>query len=156
MVDFIHLAEYVWRAAWSLHTPATRPPNGGSRSSWRTAAHLRDLPMDARVLPKIDRQILLFERWSRHRLAQIDDPEHARLLRQFTTWRLLPELHGQAARGPLTNGSRNTAAGRFNIAETFLNWLGGRVRRLDQAAQTDIDAWHVERPDPGRLHAFLK
>jgi hypothetical protein len=124
--------------------------------SWRTAAHLRDLLMDARALPRIDRQILLFERWCRDRLIQIDDTEHARMLHQFTTWRLLPKLHSQAARGPLSNGSRNTAATRINIAAAFLAWLAGRGQQLRQVTQSDIDLWHAEQPDPRRLHAFLK
>jgi hypothetical protein len=110
--------------------------------------------MDARTLPRVDRQILLFERWYRDRLTQIDDTEHVRLLRQFVTWRLLPKLHDQATRGPLSNGSRNTAAGRFNIAVVFLTWLGGR--QLRQTTQADIDLWQDERPDPRRLDAFLE
>ncbi|TDE28980.1 hypothetical protein E1289_20985 [Actinomadura sp. 6K520] len=123
--------------------------------SWRTAAHLRDLLMDAGALPRIDRQIMLFERWYRQRLTQIDDPEHAQLLRQFTTWRLFPKLRAKAAREPLTSGSRNTAAGRFNIAAVFLTWLDDRGRRLDQTTQTDVDLWHARHRDPKRLDAFL-
>jgi hypothetical protein len=124
--------------------------------SWRTAAHLRDLLMAAGALPAIDRQVLLFERWYRHRLTQIDDPGHVRLLRQFATWRLLPKLRAQAARRPLTAGSRNAAAGRFNTAAAFLTWLAGRGRQLDQTTQADVDHWHTHRRDPMRLRAFAK
>jgi hypothetical protein len=141
--------------------------------SWRTAAHLRDLLMASGVLPQIDRQIALFERWSRQRLHDIADPEHARLLRQFATWLL---LHTRAARTPLNPGSRNSAAGHFNTAARFLDWLAnshghghghadghadghGRQpgRRLSQATQADLDAWAVQWPTAGhRLDAFLK
>ena len=127
--------------------------------SWRTAAHLRDLLMACGALPQIDRQIALFERWSRQRLLDILDPEHARLLRQFATWRLLPTLHARAARAPLNPGSRNSAAGYFNAAARFLDWLASdhdQVRRLGQATQADLDAWAVQRPTGHRLDAFLK
>ncbi|MER6721428.1 hypothetical protein [Streptomyces halstedii] len=53
---------------------------------WRTVTHLRDLMMDSGVLPRVDRQILLYQRWLTERLATIEDREHHRLLRHFATW----------------------------------------------------------------------
>ncbi|MER7124064.1 tyrosine-type recombinase/integrase [Streptomyces goshikiensis] len=46
----------------------------------RTVAHLRDLLMDSGVLPRVDRQLMLYERWLTERLGVIEDPEHCRLL----------------------------------------------------------------------------
>ncbi|MFI9586975.1 hypothetical protein ACIHCQ_35310 [Streptomyces sp. NPDC052236] len=36
---------------------------------WRTVTHLRDLLMDSGVLPRVDRQILLYQRWLTEQLA---------------------------------------------------------------------------------------
>jgi hypothetical protein len=80
-------------------------------------------------------------------------PGHARLLRQFATWRLLPRLHAKAARQALTSGSRNGAAGQFTAALTFLAGLGGR--QAPATTQADIDSWHLTERQPGRVHAFL-
>jgi len=53
--------------------------------SWRTAVHLCDLLMAVGALPAADRQILLFERWYRDQIKAVGDPQHAQVLRQFTT-----------------------------------------------------------------------
>ena len=88
--------------------------------SWRTAAHLRDLLMASGALPRIDRQILLFERWYRLELQAVSDPGHAQLLRQFATWHLLPHMRARAGRQALGPGSRNAAANQFTLARKFL------------------------------------
>ncbi|MDP9842675.1 hypothetical protein [Streptosporangium lutulentum] len=107
-------------------------------------------------LPKVDRQIMLFERWYQQRLSEITDPDHAQILNRFAIWRLLPALHAAAARAPLSHGSRDTAAGRFTAAMAFLVWLSARGRNLAEATQADIDAWHTEQLDSHRLRAFLR
>jgi hypothetical protein len=122
--------------------------------SWRTAAHLRDLLTAAGALPAADRQVTAFERWSREQLTRCGQP-HARVLRAFITWCLLPRLHRKAARGPLTAGSRNAAAASMTAARTFLAWLDEHGRRLDQASQADIDTWHASGTGPDRARAFL-
>ena len=42
MIDLIHVLEYIWKAAWCLHPPATPQPRTGSRSrhsrSWPATA----------------------------------------------------------------------------------------------------------------------
>lgn len=122
--------------------------------SWRTAAHLRDLLVAAGALPAADRQVAAFERWSRERLAGCD-PRHARVLHAFATWHLLAALHRKAGRGPLTAGSRNTAATCLTAAGEFLAWLDSRGRQLAEVGQGDMDAWHASLPDAGRARAFL-
>ncbi|MCE4948556.1 hypothetical protein LVX13_36535 [Streptomyces albulus] len=42
---------------------------------WRAASHLRELLMNCGILPVIDKQICLFERWLVDHLADITDPE---------------------------------------------------------------------------------
>lgn len=112
--------------------------------SWRTAAHLRDLLMAAGALPAVDRQTTLFEAWARTRLAEAD-LEHAQLLRQFTTWHLLPKMHAAARRAPLSAGARHHAAAAVTQAEDLLGWLTARDVHLSGARQLDVDAWHAER-----------
>jgi len=111
----------------------------------RTAAHLRDLLMSCGALPAVDRQILLFEGWTRQRLATRDDDHDSRLLRQFTTWHQLPQLHAAARRAPLTPGSRNYAAEAFGQAEQLLNWLDQQDLVLSALSQGDLDRWNVAR-----------
>ena len=115
-------------------------------ASWRTAAHLRDLLMAAGALPVVDRQTTLFEAWARTRLAAVTDVEHARLLRQFVTWHLLPKLHAGARRTPLTAGVRHHAAAALTQAGDLLGWLAARDLKLGGARQLDIDTWHTDRP----------
>ena len=44
---------------------------------WRAAAHLRELLMACGLLPGIDKQVLLFERWLDEHLADVVNAEHA-------------------------------------------------------------------------------
>ncbi|MFD4976832.1 hypothetical protein [Streptomyces sp. NPDC058424] len=62
---------------------------------------MRDLLMDSGVLPRVDRQILLYQRWSTERLATIEDPERHRLLRYFAAWHQMRRLRAKADKGQL-------------------------------------------------------
>ncbi|WP_159027794.1 hypothetical protein [Streptomyces pactum] len=42
---------------------------------WRTVVHLRDLLMDSGVLPRVDRRILLYQRWLAERLATVQQAD---------------------------------------------------------------------------------
>jgi hypothetical protein len=123
--------------------------------SWRTAAHLRDLLMGAGALPVVDRQTTLFEAWVRTRLAAVTDVEHARLLRQFATWHLLPKMHAAARRAPLTAGARNHAAGALTQAGDLLGWVSAQNLQLPDVGQRDLDTWHAERKDSA-ARVFLR
>jgi hypothetical protein len=115
--------------------------------SWRTAAHLRDLLMACGALPAVDRQIMLFEGWSRKRLAARGDGHDSRLLRQFLTWHQLPQLHAAARRAALNPGARNYAAEAFLQAEQLLAWLHQCDLTLGTLSQRDLDRWDVEHGD---------
>ncbi len=115
-----------------------------SLDSWRTAAHLRDLLMACGTLPPVDRQIMLFEGWSRQRLAARPD-DHSRLLRQFATWHQLPQLHAAARHAPLSPGARNYAAEAFGQAEQLLARLDRHTLSLAALSQGELDRWDVER-----------
>lgn len=118
---------------------------------WRAAAHLRELLTACGVLPMIDKQICAFERWLIDHLAGITDPEHARLIRRFTTWDVLPRLRARAERKPLTAASRRGFSAQVNHATQFLGWLTERDLTPGTCGQADIDAWIVGH----RAHARL-
>jgi hypothetical protein len=122
--------------------------------SWRTTAHLRDLLMATGALPVIDRQIPMFEQWALARLADVANPDHARLLHQFLRWQQLPALHATAHQHPLSAGHRNSATGAWNNAHRFLLWLANHDQQLADTTQANLDLFHVEHPHP-ELRRFL-
>ncbi|MGI5451287.1 hypothetical protein ACQEVM_37095 [Streptomyces sp. CA-243310] len=124
---------------------------------WRAASHLRELLMSCGVLPAIDKQICLFERWLVGHLAAISDPEHAQIVRRFTTWEVLPKLRRNADSGPLTTSSRKYAGDQVKHATSFLQWLTEHGLDLGTCRQSDIDLWHVEHTSHNRntIRPFL-
>lgn len=113
-------------------------------TAWRAVTHLRDLLMDSAVLPRVDRQLLLYQRWLTERLATIEDPEHRRLLRHFATWHQLRRLRTKAEKGPLGRSQTNHTQQEVTQAGAFFGWLADRGRIIGQCQQADIDAWHTE------------
>lgn len=111
--------------------------------NWRSVAHLRDLLMAAGALPMIDKQLLHHQTWLTHRLNELHDDPHQRLLRTFATWHQLPQLRAKAAVKPLTSGSRRAAGEQFQAARIFLTWLDTTGRSLTCCEQADLDAWHA-------------
>lgn len=124
---------------------------------WRVAAHLRELLMACGLLPPMDKQICLFERWLGEHLAGITDVEHEQVVRRFATWHVLPKLRAGAARRPITPAGRQFAGDQVRHATTFLGWLADRELRLADCRQAEIDTWHVEHKqhDRGAVRAFL-
>ncbi|HEX9354797.1 MAG TPA: hypothetical protein VF933_13405 [Streptosporangiaceae bacterium] len=125
--------------------------------NWRTVAYVRDLLMACGVLPSIDKQILHFETWLTHRLAELEDNPHKRLLRRFATWHLLPRLRARAARRPLTSGSTRYTCEQFTHARVFLAWLDEHGQELGRCRQADADLWHATHSEHQRrvVRAFL-
>ncbi|MFB7796426.1 hypothetical protein ACFC0R_40965 [Streptomyces sp. NPDC056086] len=108
--------------------------------------------MDSGVLPRVDRQILLYQRWLTERLAAIEDPEHHRLLRHFATWHQMRRLRATAAKRPLGRAKQETTQ-----AGAFLTWLADRGRTIEHCRQADLDAWHTEKPATRRpAQTFLR
>jgi hypothetical protein len=124
---------------------------------WRAAAHLRDLLMTCGLLPTIDKQICMFERWLTQHLAGITDPDHAQLVRRFATWDILPKLRVRADRKPITPAGRQFAGDQVNHATVFLGWLADHGLGLTDCRQADVDAWYAEHKQHDRIavRAFL-
>ncbi|MEV6028493.1 hypothetical protein [Streptomyces sp. NPDC052036] len=128
---------------------------------WRTVTHLRDLLRDSGVLPRVDRQLMLYQRWLTERLATIEEPEHRQLLRHFATWHQMRRLRTEAEKEALGRSQTNHAKQEVTQAGAFLVWLAGRGRAIGQCQQADIDAWHTEslatrRPSQSFLRWCMK
>src|ERR1035437_6988394 len=100
--------------------------------------------MQCGVLPAVDRQLLLFERWLAGHLATVTDPAHARLLHRFATWHQLRKLRTKAGKGPLGNSPACEARHQLIQAGSFLTWLTSRGVLLEGCRHPDLDAWHSE------------
>lgn len=123
----------------------------------RAAAHLRELLMACGVLPPVDKQICLFERWLLAHLDTISDRDHHQLTQRFATWEVLPRLRSRGADKPITPASRYRAGDQIKQATAFLRWLAQRHHSLRTCDQADIDTWHAEHRehDRNRLRGFL-
>lgn len=117
-----------------------------TRPGWRATIHLRDLLVSCGLLPAADRQLLDYERWLHHRLTDLADHPHQRLLRQFGLWHQLPRMRGKAATGPLTPSARKYAEQQFIHAQNFLTWIAGHAHQPAAVTQADIDTWHASHP----------
>lgn len=123
---------------------------------WRAATHLRELLMACGLLPVIDKQILLFERWLHEHLAA--DSDHAQILRRFATWHVLPRLRARAENRPVSPVGRRYAGEQILQATALLDWLASRGRQLADCTQADVDTWSVEHANSNRVNirAFLQ
>ncbi|MEU1630446.1 hypothetical protein ABZ746_35175 [Streptomyces sp. NPDC020096] len=109
------------------------------------------------VLPGVDRQLLLYQRWLTERLDTIEDPEHHRLLQHFATWHQMRQLRATAEKGPLGRSQTHQAKQETTQAGAFLAWLADRGRTIEYCRQADLDAWHTEKTATRRpAQTFLR
>ncbi|MFB6710361.1 hypothetical protein ACFCW6_37385 [Streptomyces sp. NPDC056333] len=113
--------------------------------------------MTCGTLPAVDKFLCSFQRRLPGHLAGIDDPGHAKTIKLYATWRVLPRLRARAERSHITPSVRRFAAEQIKHATAFLYWLGERDTNLASCGQIDIDAWWTENTEHGRtcLRAFL-
>ncbi|WP_406016687.1 hypothetical protein OG520_39605 (plasmid) [Streptomyces sp. NBC_00984] len=112
---------------------------------WRTVVHLRDLLMESGVLPRVDRQLMLYQRWLTERLAAIEDPKQRRHLQHFAIWHQMRRLRSKAEKGPLGRSQTSQTKQEITQASAFLTWLADRGRTVEHCQQADLDAWHTEK-----------
>lgn len=125
----------------------------------RAVTYLRDLLMQYEILPRTDRQLLLFSRWLDHHLATITDTDTDQRcqIEQFATWHVHRRLRAHAERGRVTPGPSNAARSQIIQATHFLTWLHAHGRTLTTTTQADLDAWHAGRPATVLpSHTFLR
>jgi hypothetical protein len=110
---------------------------------WRAAASMRELLMEAELLPRHDSHLLRYESWLHRRYRDLADAPHLHLLRRFATWHQLPRLRARARRRPLTSGIVDAQRQQVNRAHDFLTWLEGRDIELADLGQADVDRWRA-------------
>ncbi|MGW0538701.1 hypothetical protein [Streptomyces sp. NPDC003032] len=124
---------------------------------WRSVAYLRDLLIQAGVLPPADRHLLLFQRWLTEKLPAVANAGHRQLLQLFATWHVQRRLNTLSGRGPLTGKQIQQARGEIHLAAAFLDQLAERGRTLADCTQADVDTWYAGGYVARRLtHAFLR
>ncbi|WP_369354775.1 hypothetical protein [Streptomyces sp. cg2] len=120
-------------------------------------AYLRDLLIQVGVLPPVDRQLLLFQRWLAERLPAIDDAGHRQLLELFAAWHVQRRLNTLAGRGPFIDKQAQQARDEIHLAPAFLDHLAERGWSLTDCTQAEVDAWYAGGYTARRLtHAFLR
>jgi hypothetical protein len=112
----------------------------------RTARHLENLLAATGTLPARDPVLTATERWCDRFLADIDNPEHARLLGTYVRWQILRPLRDKSQQAPITPSSGDAARRRLAIIGRFLGSLAHRGRRLADCRQSDLDSWLVAQP----------
>ncbi len=123
-----------------------------------TADHVRGLLVAVGLLPKRDEALAHFDRWVAEHLAEhAATAEDLKVLNQFATWRLRPDLARKAGRAALTEGQVTNSTQRLRVAGALLAWLRVRGRELASCRQGDLDAWFATPPST-RVHAvpFLR
>lgn len=122
---------------------------------WCSVTYLRDLLIEAGVLPPIDRQLVLLQRWLDDWLAGIDDLERRRLLERFATWYVMRRLRVKAEAGPISQGQQRCTLSAQCAA--FLTFLASCERDIGHCRQADVDAWFAVGPVGRHLtQAFLR
>lgn len=108
---------------------------------WRKAMFLRELLMSCGVLPIVDKNLLLFERWLADQLGSIQDADHRAVVQRFATWNELRRLRTKTGVQPLSAAIIRTSRDRIRQAIRFLDWLDRRGECLATCRQASIDAW---------------
>jgi hypothetical protein len=103
--------------------------------------HVRDLLVQAGVLPARDEYLERIEPWLGQVLAG-RPAHHAALVRPYATWHVLRRARRRPrGRGGFTMSAAGWARGRILVALAFLAWLDDRGTTLGAATQADVDDW---------------
>jgi hypothetical protein len=122
----------------------------------RAADHVRQMLVAHGALPERDEALARLERWIDDKLAAVDRPDHAGLVRRFATWHVLRSLRRRVEHRPpnqriATRYARNQVA----TAIGFLDWLHQRNITLGDCTQHDIDRWLAGPPLRREARHFL-
>ncbi|WP_066943228.1 hypothetical protein [Streptomyces lushanensis] len=106
----------------------------------QSAAHLRDLLVQHKILEQRDRYLVQFEAWLSRTLASVEPAEDRELIGRFATGHIL-RLRERATREPLTPGLVDRPQHEINSAKAFLVWLRDHGATPATCAQDHIDTW---------------
>ncbi|EWM12030.1 hypothetical protein [Kutzneria sp. 744] len=125
--------------------------------AWRKATYLRELLIVCGILPPIDKQLMLFQRWLDTQLDAVADAEHRALLQRFATWNELRRLRHKAEQAPLSPATIRGSRERVRQAAALLNWLDISGHTLATCPQPALDTWLATNPQTRKpATAFLR
>lgn len=123
------------------------------QSVHRQAVHyLRGILVRTGVLAGRDEHLERIAPWVDRLLTE--QPQHARYLRPFVHWYLLPRARRRARRRPSTAYSARTLRGQVLAALDLLTWIHDHGTTLDCISQHDVDEW-LTTGTSGRYEAAL-
>jgi hypothetical protein len=122
----------------------------------RAADHVRQMLVAHGALPERDEALARLERWIDDKLAAVDRPDDAGLLRRFATWQVLRSLRRRVEHAPsnqrvATRHARNQLA----TAVAFLDWLNHHDIPLRDCTQHDVERWLAGPPLRRQVRYFL-
>ncbi|WP_075835874.1 hypothetical protein [Rhodococcus sp. YL-1] len=135
-----------------------RPVTHQLLDEYRNLPHtrpLRDALVCAGALAPRDEILHTLEEQLHRFLADIDDEEDRKLLRNYATWRLLHKLRTKARR-PLTRPQATYALLKLSIAADLLEYLRRHSRQLEEADQHDLDRWQMSNTQAHRARDFFQ
>lgn len=113
----------------------------------RAADHVRQMFVAHGALPERDEALARLERWIDHRLAAVDRPDDAGLLRRFATWHVLRSLRRRVEHRPANQRvATRYARNQISTAIGFLDWLHQQNITLRDCTQHDVDRWLAGPP----------
>jgi hypothetical protein len=118
-----------------------------------TIRHFERLLTATGALAERDIVIAATERWCAQRIGDVEDDEHAKLLRAWVRWQIMRPMHDRAEHVPVTEAVGYGARARLKAATDFCAYLTERRRNLSACRQVDLDDWAASRPR-STTHAF--
>lgn len=128
---------------------------GDLRGQSLSVEYVRQLLIDASVLPPRDEALSRLERTINLRLATTPN-DAVPVLRQYATWKVIAEARKRIDTGRPSGSAARCALASFTAAHDFLTWLDRQGMRPAELTQTAVDEWvaaNLHRTD--RLAVFL-
>jgi len=120
------------------------------------ADYVRAMLVAHGALPERDEALARLERWINDKVAGVDDPDYAKILRRFAIWHTLHSQrrradHNQRGGRTVTAHARN----QINAAIALLGWAASRGIALGDLTHPDIETWLAGPPSRRYAKAFL-
>jgi hypothetical protein len=122
----------------------------------RAADHVRQMLVAHGALPERDEALARLERWIDDKLAAVDRPDDAGLVRRFATWHVLRSLRRRVEHRPANQRvATRYARNQISTAIGFLDWLHQRNIALSECSQPDVERWLAGPPLRREARHFL-
>lgn len=121
----------------------------------RAADHVRHMLVAHGALTERNEDLARLERWIDNKLAAMDRPDDANLLRRFATWHTLRGQRRRAEHTPAGRTATRYARNQINAAIALLDWIADHDTTLAALTQHDIDRWLAGPPSRRDARHFL-